>query len=63
MKVQQEQAEVIVPRKRITAEMLLSMNEIGNLEGKVMAVKAEALRSEYRSADHQLVLVSGGNGA
>lgn len=63
MEVQREQAEVTVPRKRITAEMCLSMNGIGNLEGKVMAVKAEALRPEYRTADHQLVLVTGGNGA
>ncbi len=31
--------------------------------GKVMAIKAEALRPEYRRGDMQLVLVDGGNGA
>lgn len=28
-----------------------------------MAIRAEALRPEYRSAEHQLVYVVGGNGA
>ncbi|SBW00445.1 hypothetical protein KL86CLO1_11343 [uncultured Eubacteriales bacterium] len=31
--------------------------------GKVVAIKAEALRPEYRRGDMQLVLVDGGNGA
>jgi hypothetical protein len=34
-----------------------------SLVGKVVAIKAEALRPEYRRGDMQLVLVDGGNGA
>lgn len=39
-------------------------NDYGqSLVGKVVAIKAEALRPEYRRGDMQLVLVDGGNGA
>ena len=34
-----------------------------SIVGKVVAIKAEALRPEYRRGDMQLVLVDGGNGA
>ena len=33
-----------------------------NLEGKVVVIKASSLRPEYATADHQLVLATGGNG-
>lgn len=36
------------------------MNE--NLEGKVVIIKASSLRPEYATADHQLMLATGGNG-
>ena len=39
-------------------------NDYGqSLVGKVVAIKAEVLRPEYRRGDTQLVLVDGGNGA
>lgn len=39
-------------------------NDYGqSIVGKVVAIKAEALRPEYRRGDVQLVLVDGGNGA
>jgi len=34
-----------------------------SIDGKIVAIKAEILRPEYRRGDVQLVLVSGGNGA
>lgn len=34
-----------------------------DINGKVVAIKAEVLRPEYRRGDVQLVLVNGGNGA
>ena len=33
-----------------------------SLEGKVVVIKASSLRPEYATADHQLVLATGGNG-
>lgn len=34
-----------------------------SIVGKIVAIRVDALRREYRSADHQLVLVNGGFGA
>jgi hypothetical protein len=34
-----------------------------DINGKVVAIKADALRDEYRRGDVQMVLISGGNGA
>lgn len=63
IKVREAQEKVTVPREKITADMCLPMNSSQNLIGKVMAVKADALRPEYRTADHQLIYVTGGHGA
>lgn len=63
VKVREEQEKVTVPREKITADMCNSTFQCGNLTGKVMAIKAEVLRPEYRSAEHQIVYVTGGNGA
>lgn len=62
-KVREEQAKVTVPRETITAEMCIPLSGSANLEGKVAAIKADVLRPEYRSAEHQLIYVTGGNGA
>ena len=48
VKTREKQEKVTVPREVITADMCF---------------KAEVLRPEYRSADYQLIYVSGGNGA
>jgi len=62
-KVHEEQAKVTVPREKITAMMCTPLFQCGDIEGKVMVVKLEALRPEYRSADCQLIYVTGGHGA
>ena len=61
-KVREEWAKVTVPREKITEQMCLLLSQCDNLKGKVMAVRPEALRPEYRSAEHQLVYVRSGNG-
>ena len=63
LKVRQEQEKVTVPREQITAGMCKPIEDCGDLRGKVVAVRAEALRPEYRSAEHQLAYVTGGFGA
>ncbi len=63
VKVHGEQEKVDVPREKITADRCIPTFQCGDIVGKVMAVKPEALRPEYRSAEHQLILVTGGNGA
>lgn len=62
-KIREEQQKVTVPRIKITKEMCLPINSRESLVGRVMAVKADILRPEYRSAEHQLIYVTGGNGA
>lgn len=62
-KIQEERAKATVPREVITADMCLPLKSGDSLEGKAAAVRADSIRPEYRSAEHQLVLVTGGNGA
>ena len=52
-----------MPRKLITADMCFKDNRSESIVGKIVAVKADILRPEYRSADYQLIYVTGGNGA
>ena len=52
-----------MPRDKITAEMCIPLSGSTSLKGKVAAVKADTLRPEYRSAEHQLIYVTGGYGA
>ena len=47
----------------ITAEQCYPHDYAQDINGKVVAIKAEVLRSEYRRGDRQLVWVDGGNGA
>ena len=47
---------------KITEQMCIPLSKCDNLQGKVMAVRPEVLRQEYRSAEHQLVYVQSGNG-
>lgn len=61
-KVREEWAKVTVPREKITEQMCIPLSKCDNLKGKVMAVRPEVLRPEYRSAEHQLVYVRSGNG-
>lgn len=61
-KARGEQEAVTVPRVKITADMCKPMSQCGDIAGKVMAVKPEVLRLEYRSAENQLIYVIRGNG-
>ena len=63
VKVHGEQEKVTVPREKITADKCIPTFQCGDITGRVMAVKPEAIRPEYRSAEHQLIYVTGGNGA
>ncbi len=62
-KVRGEWAKVTVPRVRITEEMCISDDPFKSVYGKIVAVRLDMLRPEYRSADQQLMLVDGGFGA
>ncbi len=61
-KVREERAKVTVPREEITQQMCVPIFQCDDITGKVMAVCPQALRPEYRSAEHQLVYVRCGNG-
>lgn len=63
VKIREEQAKVTVPREVITDDMCLPLRNNDSLEGKVVAVRIDSIRPEYRTAEHQLILVNGGNGA
>ncbi len=63
VKIREEQAKVTVPREVITADMCLPLKNDDSIEGKVVAVRTDSIRPEYRFAEHQLILVTGGNGA
>ena len=62
-KVRAEWEKVTVPREMFTQEDCLPNDYSQGIEGKVVAVKPDVLRPEYRSADHQLVYITGGSGA
>ncbi len=47
----------------ITEEQCYPNDYRQSIDGKVVAIKASALRPEYRRGDVQLVLVNGGNGS
>jgi hypothetical protein len=61
--VKVEKFKITVPLKPFTLEHCIPNNSGHNLENKVVIIRMERLRSEYRTADKQLVLVTGGFGA
>ena len=62
-KVLAEQEKTTVPLEPFTASDCYPNDYTESIEGKIVAVKTEALAPEYRTADHQLVYVTGGNGS
>lgn len=62
-KVREERERITVPREPVTAQMCRHVSPDASMVGKVMALRADVLRPEYRMAPHQLVYVTGGNGA
>lgn len=62
-KVREERERITVPREPVTADMCQHVAHDASMVGKVMAIRADVLRPEYRMASNQLVYVTGGNGA
>lgn len=62
-KVREQWGQITVPREPVTADMCYPHDYGQKIVGKVVAIKTSSLRPEYRTADYQLVLVNGGNGA
>lgn len=58
-----ERITVQVPLEPITSSQCFLLDDSMDIMGKVMAVRPEALRHEYRRADRQIILVTGGFGA
>lgn len=61
--VRAEFEKAALPPDLFTAEHCYPHDYKQNIVGKVMAVRAEVFRKEYQRGDHQLILVTGGNGA
>lgn len=61
--VRAEFEKASLPPDLFTAEHCYPHDYKQNIVGKVMAVRAEVFRKEYQRDDHQLILVTGGNGA
>lgn len=61
-KVREEWANITVPRIPVTEEMCIPHDYGQDLRGKVVAIKPDVFRPEYRTADHQLVLITHGSG-
>ena len=57
------QIEAVKADMTISADQCHKNDFSKSIVGKIVAIRADALRREYRSADHQLVLVNGGFGA
>lgn len=62
-KVLAEQEKATVPFTPLNADDCFPNSYAECIEGKIVAVKTSALAPEYRTANHQLVYVTGGNGA
>lgn len=61
--VKAERDKICVPLEPFTPEHCILDDNGQNLENKVVVIRPERLRPEYRTADKQLVLVTGGFGA
>ena len=61
-KVLAEQEQASVPLAPLTPGDCFPNSYSECIEGKIVAVKTSALAPEYRTANHQLVYVTGGNG-
>lgn len=62
-RVLEEQEKATVPLEPFQEDDCFPNDGTKSIEEKIVAVKTEALAPEYRTAPHQLVYVTGGNGA
>ncbi len=58
-----ERQTVKVPLTPVTKEQCYPVSEQGEFLNKVVAIKPDSLRHEYRRCDRQLIYVTSGNGA
>ncbi|MCM1565163.1 MAG: hypothetical protein NC238_04220 [Dehalobacter sp.] len=61
--VNAERNKITVPLQPFTLKHCIPSDYKENIENKVVIIRAECLHPEYRTADKQLVLVTGGFGA
>ncbi|XCH79224.1 MAG: hypothetical protein WHF31_00655 [Candidatus Dehalobacter alkaniphilus] len=61
--VKAERNKITVPLQPFTLKHCIPSDYKENIENKVVIIRAECLRPEYRTADKQLVLATGGFGA
>ena len=61
--VKSEMEQSKTPCEVFTAEHCYPNDRSQSIDGKIVAIKADTFRPEYRRGDVQLILVSGGNGA
>ena len=61
--VKREREKIAIPLEPYTRGQCTPINGDTELENMVAVIKPESLRPEYRTADKQLVLVTGGFGA
>lgn len=60
--VKAERAKIAVPLEPLTMEHCIPNDYGKSIENKVVVIRAERLRPEFRTADKQLVLATGGFG-
>lgn len=63
MKVIEKEKEIVGDDKELTIKDCIALSYEDNLLNKVVVIKGDAMRPEYQRASHQLLLVTGGNGA
>ena len=61
--VQAQRNTIHVPLTMLREEQCIPMDGETDITGKVVAIKPDSLAYEYRQADRQLILVTGGGGA
>jgi hypothetical protein len=60
--VRAEMADIIVPTTPITAAQCFPNDLSKNINGLIVALRTDILRREYRTVQHQIILVDGGFG-
>jgi hypothetical protein len=60
--VRDEREELGLPFEPLTSDHCLPDTLAQDIEGQVIVIRADSLRPEYRTAEHQLMLATGGFG-
>lgn len=59
----EQESKIAGDNSEIVAEKCIPITEKDNLENKVIVIRGNVLRPEYRRATHQIMLCTGGSGA